>query len=163
MGKQHSSQIDLLGQIFSLKVIIAGVLISCLLSTATISFLLATRKKTPAQTRATITLIVYPAHTPSPSSIPVIAEETTQSTPSAQISKGGKVRITGTGGDGLRLRDNPGLSGKVLILGKENEIFQVLDGPADADGYIWWLLVNFEDNTQKGWGVSDFLQVVDGS
>jgi 23S rRNA (guanosine2251-2'-O)-methyltransferase len=37
------------------------------------------------------------------------------------ISLGGYVQIVGTGGDGLRLRDQPGLDGKVLLLGSEGK------------------------------------------
>jgi len=73
---------------------------------------------------------------------------------------GGYVQIQGTGGDGLRLRDRPGLDGKVLLLGSEAEVFQVAEGPVDADGYTWWRLVGPFDETRQGWAVSNYLLVV---
>jgi hypothetical protein len=70
------------------------------------------------------------------------------------------VQIIGTGGDGLRLRDQPGLDGKVLLLGSEAEVFRVQDGPREVDGYTWWYLVGPFDETRRGWAVANYLQIV---
>jgi hypothetical protein len=70
------------------------------------------------------------------------------------------VQISGTGGDGLRLRVEPGLKSEVRILGAEDEVFEVKDGPREADGFTWWYLVGPYDQTRRGWAVSNYLQVV---
>lgn len=79
---------------------------------------------------------------------------------SGNISVGAYVQIAGTGGDGLRLRAAPGLSGEVLFLGLEAEVFEVQDGPKEADGYTWWYLVAPFDESRTGWAVSGYLSVV---
>jgi hypothetical protein len=79
---------------------------------------------------------------------------------SEAISIGALVQVSGTGGDGLRLRAEPGLNSQVLFLGLESEVFQVSDGPRQADGYTWWLLVAPYDPTLSGWAVANYLVVV---
>lgn len=82
------------------------------------------------------------------------------SPPSGEIASGAYVQVTGTGGDGLRLRDEPGLEGEIQLLGLESEVFLVKDGPMLADGYTWWLLTAPYDESVQGWAVSNYLQVV---
>lgn len=82
------------------------------------------------------------------------------SPPPGVIAIGAYVQVSGTGGDGLRLRSTPGLDGEVLLLGYEAEVFQVIDGPQPADGYTWWYLVAPYDEKVQGWAVANFLAVV---
>jgi hypothetical protein len=70
------------------------------------------------------------------------------------------VQITGTGGDGLRLRSGPGLNGAQLFLGYDAEVYQIVDGPIEADGHTWWKLTAPYDATRTGWAVQDFLTVI---
>lgn len=80
--------------------------------------------------------------------------------PDGEIAVGSFVQISGTGGDGLRLRTEPGLSSEVRFLGLDSEVFEVRDGPREIDGYTWWHLVApFEEN-RNGWAVSGYLSVV---
>jgi hypothetical protein len=46
------------------------------------------------------------------------------------------------------------------MLGAEEEIFLVIDGPQQADNYIWWYLEGPFDDTRHGWAVSNFLRLV---
>lgn len=71
------------------------------------------------------------------------------------------VQINGTGGEGLRLRPTPGLSGEPLFLGFDTEIFQITDGPQQADGYTWWYLIAPYDETRAGWAAADFLEPIE--
>lgn len=73
---------------------------------------------------------------------------------------GAFVQVSGTGGDGLRLRAEPSLDGEVRFLGLESEVFRVEDGPEEVDGYTWWYMVAPYDDSVNGWGVSNFLAVV---
>jgi hypothetical protein len=84
------------------------------------------------------------------------------STPSAndQIKIGDYVQISGTGGDGLRVRSDAGIQNPPLFLGMEAEVFQVKDGPKNADGFIWWSLVAPYDENRKGWAASNYLTVI---
>ena len=82
------------------------------------------------------------------------------SPPPGEIAVGALVQVSGTGGDGLRIRSEPGLSGEVLFLGIEAEVFRVDDGPEGVDDYTWWYLVAPYDESVGGWAVSNFLAVV---
>ncbi|MGD9091557.1 MAG: hypothetical protein PVF74_01825 [Anaerolineales bacterium] len=77
-----------------------------------------------------------------------------------EIMVGAFVQVSGTGGDGLRMRSKSGLDGEVLFLGLEDEVFRVEDGPQEADGFSWWLLVAPYDETVQGWAVSNYLDIV---
>jgi hypothetical protein len=93
---------------------------------------------------------------------PVVLESTTpesQTQVPELIVIGSNVEVHGTGGAGLRVRQNPGLSQRVLFLADENEVFLVNDGPIEMDGYTWWYLVSPSDATRVGWGVADYLKV----
>jgi hypothetical protein len=111
---------------------------------------------------AVITVIAVPTATPAPPTNTPAGPETP--TPSAaplpepgEVSLGALVQIAGTGGDGLRLRVEPGLDSQVRLLGLESEVFQVRDGPREVDGFTWWYLVAPFDETRNGWAVSNYL------
>ena len=71
------------------------------------------------------------------------------------------VEISGTGADGLRLRDAPSLAARILFLGLESEVFEVVQGPVVADGFSWWQLANPYDPDKQGWAVDSFLRSLD--
>lgn len=72
--------------------------------------------------------------------------------------EGDLVEVTGTGGEGLRLRNSPSLAGVINVLALENEVFEIKGGPTEADGYTWWFLVNPYDNQSQGWSVTNYLR-----
>lgn len=76
------------------------------------------------------------------------------------IQVGHTVTIIGTEGDGLSIRQGPGLDFVTFFIGYDGEIFLVQDGPREADGYVWWYLVDPNDADRSGWSVTDFLEVV---
>jgi hypothetical protein len=119
---------------------------------------------TPRVPTAIITVIPAPCATPSPVS-------TLQPTQTATISVfptplpgvitiGGYVQITGTGGDGLRLRSEPGLGNTIRFIAMESEVFLVLEGPQTADGLTWWYLAAPYEETRRGWAVSNYLATI---
>ncbi len=77
------------------------------------------------------------------------------------IAIGTYVQVSGTGGDGLRVREGPGLGYEPQFVGLESEIFQTIAGPQEVDGYIWWHLAAPYDESINGWAVSNYLEVVD--
>jgi hypothetical protein len=105
----------------------------------------------------TATLIVV---TPTPTMDLTPSADAPPSPPPGEIMVGAFVQVSGTGGDGLRVRSKPGLDGEVLFLGLEAEVFRVDVGPQEADGFIWWLLVAPYDETIQGWAVSNYLEIV---
>ncbi|MEA2008106.1 MAG: hypothetical protein U9O54_03215 [Chloroflexota bacterium] len=107
-------------------------------------------------------LTVIPAPTPTPTPPPVVLPEepTPIPSPGEQIEIGSYVQVSGTGGDGLRIRSQHTLDGDVNCLGLEDEVFIVIAGPNLGDGYTWWHLESPSDQTRNGWAVSDYLQVI---
>jgi hypothetical protein len=83
--------------------------------------------------------------------------------PPGEVAVGAYVQVVGTGDAGfLNLRAEPSLAGSVNYLALENEVFQVQAGPTNADGFVWWYLVDPATNTRYGWAVQNYLQVVQG-
>ena len=108
---------------------------------------------------AYLTMIPAPTST---SSIPPTATHdpfAPSATPTG-IAINNYVQITGTDGEGLRIRSEPSLNGESVFLGFDSEVFLVEDGPREADGYVWWYLVAPYDQTRAGWAAADFLSYV---
>lgn len=133
------------------------------------TLLLLTWTRTPqapaAASTALITVIAMPTATEIlPTSTPTV-EPPPEATdlpipPGGDIVLNAYVQVTGTGGGGLRLREGPGLERAVRLLGAEEEIFLVIDGPQQVDDYTWWYLVGPFDEIRHGWAVSNFIRVV---
>jgi hypothetical protein len=155
---------SLLRYVFSPWVIVAAALLAVLMLCASLGFLALSRQPAGAQPPATAVLHIIPLPTATPTATPAPPATPTSAAPPAQpggpLSTGAYVQITGTGGDGLRMRSQPGLGGEILFLGLEAEVFQVMDGPSQADGYTWWLLAAPYDPAVQGWAVADFLAIV---
>jgi len=73
---------------------------------------------------------------------------------------GSFVQIMGTEGVGLNIRSAPGLNSEVQFLGYDAEVFEVRDGPVEADGLTWWYLVTPVDASRAGWAAASYLSVV---
>ena len=112
----------------------------------------------------TAALTVIPSNsTVTPTTMEIPPTNQTNITPTIQpgsVGIGVFVQVSGTGGDGLRLRKEPGLSSEMQFLGLDGELFQVGDGPMEQDGYTWWFVVGSYDETRQGWAAADFLEVV---
>lgn len=110
---------------------------------------------------ADLTMIPAPTHTPLISPVPTFDPAlVTPTLPPNTIGISGYVQISGTGGDGLRIRSSAGLNSNTVFRGEEAEVFVVRDGPQEVDGHIWWYLVAPYDETRAGWAAADFLAVV---
>ena len=110
-------------------------------------------------TPAEITVIAAPTSTSSAPATPTIDPFAPTPAPTG-IALGNYVQISGTEGQGLRIRSEPGLNGNFEFLGYDSEVFVVKDGPRQADGFTWWYLVAPYDETRAGWAASDFLTYV---
>jgi len=43
----------------------------------------------------------------------------------------------------------------------DDEVFLVVGGPVEADGYTWWQLRAPYDQTRTGWSAQDFLDLIE--
>jgi hypothetical protein len=150
-------------------ILIGAIVVAFVLLAISLVVLMMTRHSPSAQIPATAVVTVIPAPTTVPPTFTLEARPTPTPTsasvlppspPPGEITTGAYVQITGTGGDGLRLRTEPGLNADVRILGAEAEVFLVKDGPRQVDGYTWWYLVGPYDSSRRGWAVSNYLAVV---
>lgn len=150
--------------ILSPFVLISGIVFGCLLIFFSVLgvYLLRPQPARPVVGTALIQVIEIPTDTPIlPTTLPTDTKTPEPGTPlppaPGVINIGAVVKVNGTGLDGLRIRDEPGLGGKILFVAIESEIFRVLDGPREFDSYTWWLLVSPFDESFKGWAVSNYL------
>jgi hypothetical protein len=116
----------------------------------------------PAQPeRSSAALTRIPGPTPT-YTLPAISPTPTPTQPVSVggISVGMYVQISGTEGQGLRLREAAGTSQALRFVGMDAEVFQVKDGPQEADGYTWWYLEAPYDPNRAGWAASQYLAIV---
>ena len=122
----------------------------------------ATQGETPAMT-------VIPAPTSTPPGMnslfftptPTLGNPVIGGSGSDGIRVGVYVQVSGTDGEGLRLRTDAGTSSQVRFLALDAEVFKVIDGPREADGYVWWNLEAPYDVTRSGWAAANFLNLVE--
>jgi uncharacterized protein YraI len=74
-----------------------------------------------------------------------------------EIAIGVYVQVSGTEGSDLSLRADPGTNYARLKIVAEGSVLKVLDGPVEADGYVWWQLQDVSDGV-VGWAVADYLE-----
>ena len=99
----------------------------------------------------------------SPTPVPTVAvgvplATATPAPAAGAIGVGQRVRVAGTDQEGIRLRSEPGVDYATLVIVEEGVELDVLDGPQEADGYLWWQL-EMDDGT-VGWAVEDYLESV---
>jgi hypothetical protein len=95
------------------------------------------------------TLTVTPAtiHTPVPSEPGV----------NGGIQIGGYVQVHSTGGKTLRARSGPGTDHEVVMRLAEGTQLLVLEGPVEANGYVWWKV---RGDQSEGWCADRWLMPV---
>lgn len=98
---------------------------------------------------------VTPTITPSPTPTSIFF------LPEGVIGVGAYVQVIGTEGAGLRMRADPGLDTAIKFTAMDAEVFLVIDGPVEIDGYTWWHLEAPYDQTRSGWSAGDFLTPIE--
>ena len=91
---------------------------------------------------------------PTPTSVPPTA--TPEPTPTTEIEPGVEVQVVGAGVDKLSFRSGPGSDYARLKIVSDGDTFTVLDGPEEADGYLWWRLK--DDAGTIGWVAENWLE-----
>jgi hypothetical protein len=114
---------------------------------------------------AALTVIPAPTQTPAPNTplpaTPTSNVDAPQGPGTGVLAVGSYVQINGTEGEGLRVREGPGLGYEPLFLALESEVFKIIDGPQRADEYTWWRLAAPFDEALNGWSVENFMLPVD--
>lgn len=158
---------ETLRKYLGINVITGAVFVAAVLLLALFLLLWYSRPSQPTPPQATAILYIVPAPTatqpaiepsPVPSDTPA-SEIYPTPIPGENIMLGSYVQVSGTEGEGLRVRSEAGLDGSVRFLAMEAEVFLVKDGPQEVDGYTWWYLVAPYDDKRSGWAVSNYLSV----
>lgn len=112
---------------------------------------------TRATPTATIELVTSTAVVTPTATVVLPIEPLTSTITLTEIAPGAMVIVEGTGGGGLNLRQQPTTYAKVLGNVKEGTTLVVLEGPRDADGYVWWK-VRAPDG-KEGWAAAKWLKL----
>jgi hypothetical protein len=150
-----------LRNVLSPRAMFGAVLIAVALLILTFVWIIWTAPPPPVAGNIIAIQTVIPAPTGTPINLPT--QTPVPITPTLdpnQIAVGVYVQISGTGGDGLRIRSAPGLTSAQLFLGLDSEVFTVQEGPRELDGYTWWYIIAPYDQARAGWAASNFLKVV---
>jgi hypothetical protein len=145
------------------KVFIASLIIASVLLCGTLTYILVAR---PALSSSNVVsagsgLTIIPALTSTPRPLSPTytplppTPRPTETVGPGQIALGVFVQPE-TGGEGLRVHTQPGLA-TPFYSAFDSEVFQVADGPQQADGYTWWFLTASYDTNRSGWAVQDYL------
>jgi hypothetical protein len=105
--------------------------------TATVTLLTPTSAVTPTNT------VVLPIETPEPTQLPT------------EIGPGALVVVQDTVGAGLNLREQPTIYARIVGNATEGTVLTVLEGPREADDYVWWR-VRAPDGAE-GWGATNWM------
>jgi hypothetical protein len=111
-----------------------------------------------AQQRALTTPTELPTQAPTAGPAVVTAAPTRTLLPRGCLLNQ-EVIVTGTGGVGLNLRDEPG--GEVSFIAKEGERMLVIDGPIFFSDLEWCQVRSTAQSSSFGWAALDFLLPVE--
>jgi len=154
-----------LKSVFNPVTLITGFLLITGLVLVTIVILFLGRNPLPnVGASPAVTIIPAPTLTPTavpPTQVPSPTPTTIFFLPEGVIGVGAFVQVTGTEGAGLRMRAEPGLNTQVNFTALDSELFLVIDGPIEVDGYIWWHLESPYDENRNGWSAGDFLTPIE--
>ena len=152
----------MIAQILNRKVLLISQVLACLLLCASGLYILLSPRGEPAG--AALTIIPAPTGTTRPMPATLTSLPATPTLPSTlmpgEFGQGAYVQISNTGDEGLNLRAQAGLSAPVLFSGFDAEVFLIVDGPQQADGYTWWYLAASYDAARSGWAAQQFLTLV---
>jgi hypothetical protein len=153
--------------LLNIKVIIGAIIFAVGIFAVLMIILWSAKADSITQVPATAILHVIEAATETPlahratqTPVPTPTSAEQVPLPSGDIAIGDYVQVSGTGGDGLRLHSEAGVSSDVRYIAIEAEVFLVKDGPIVADGYTWWRLQDPYTENAVGWGVGNYLVIV---
>lgn len=146
-----------LGGVLTLALLVGGLL-----------WLLSFLAEPPAEVAAPDPTIIVLTAPPRPTTTPTVLRPTPTILPTStpqptidvsvappEVTVGYYATVVDTGGVGVTLRNGPSTrTVRVQIVPEGSRVF-VLEGPTDADSYLWWR-IRLQDGTE-GWVVGDFL------
>jgi hypothetical protein len=120
---------------------------------ATVALETATAEVAPTNT------VVLPLGTAGAIDTPSVPVEIEPGLP-GEIGPGALVIVQGTLGSGLNLRTEPSTAAELVTNAAEGTVLTVLEGPQEADGYLWWKLRT--PDGEEGWAADEWLTLNEG-
>lgn len=114
----------------------------------------------PGQITPTVPVIVPTQPGTAPTDV-VVEPQPTSPSGLAPITVGCIVEVFGTEGFGVAVRQGPGRTYSFFFVAQDGQVFQVMEGPEEADTYQWWKVVDPEDSNNEGWVAQDYIQPID--
>jgi hypothetical protein len=107
-----------------------------------------------------VTIIAYNTQTPTPpTNGNQFVPTATQNLVGQKYSIGLRVKVQGTGGEGLRIHQAVGQESPTIYLANDGDLFSIADGPVMTGGYVWWKIRSLSPGEVIGWAAEDFLQI----
>jgi hypothetical protein len=110
--------------------------------------------------------IVAPTNTPGPPGAPTATEAPGDATEDpgggdgpVPVYLGATVQIANTDGAGVNVRADATTSAEVLTVFLDGTQVEVIGGPFDSEGFVWWQITGNE--VASGWIVEDYLEVIE--
>ena len=135
----------------------------CLVGTGLAVYIFAPERSGPSVVSPQVTVLSAPSLAPTAIPTATIPPEMLATIanlppdPGTAIQVGMSIHISGTGGDGLRVREAPGVNSAPLFLAAENEEFLVVSGPETSDNLNWWFIKAPYDEKRQGWAAANYL------
>jgi hypothetical protein len=158
--------------ILTRKTVLAMLIIASVLMCSTLAYILLLRPAVipPSSTPASAVMIIIPASTSTPRTLPPTLTPFPPTPVSSPTPAPGQIAVgvyvqPATGGEGLRVHIAPSLSADLAFPNAafDSEVFLITDGPKQADGYTWWYLTASYDATRAGWAVENYLVAIPSS
>ena len=73
---------------------------------------------------------------------------------------GGTAQVSNTGGSGLRIRQTPSTTGKILVKMPDGARLQIKSGPRTVGSSKWWQVTGFDTKGTLGWCIETYLTPV---
>ncbi len=104
---------------------------------------------TASNNRVGGTPVISPTPTPTTVITPTMTPAPATPTPVPFLHPGARAQVVNVGSAPLRGRNQPGTAYPVQTSFPEGTIVTILEGPVEADGYVWWLIESEEAG--RGW------------
>lgn len=91
--------------------------------------------------------------------VPLPTPAASPTLPPGDFVIGARVQVVGVGETRLNIRASPGLDGAQLFLAEDGDVYQLVGGPQDVDGYEWWKLEDPQNPAHVGWAARNYLMI----
>ena len=110
-----------------------------------------------------VTILPAPTETPVtivPTSIFTITPTPELGPPPGIMGIGAYAKVSNTGGAGLRIRQSATTDSLTQFIAMDEEVFKIIGGPVEKNGFIWWQLEANYDKNRTGWAAEEYLTLI---